>query len=88
MTVRDIYLSTNESEAIEIADGKRSLYIGCCSDIPYEFLNMIVYRITHNKEALILFIQKGLVIMKLRELVLANERWYCDTSLLVIGTFF
>ena len=56
MTVRDIYLATNDSEALEIADGKRTLYIGCSSDIPFELLNMIVYRISHNKSALIIFI--------------------------------
>lgn len=56
MIVQDIYLATKGSEAIEIADGKRTVYIGCCSDIPCELLKMIVYRISRNNSALILFI--------------------------------
>lgn len=56
MTVKDIYLTTKGTEPIEIVDEKRSVYIGCSYDIPYELLNMIVYRISHNKSALILFI--------------------------------
>ena len=56
MTVRDIYLSTNECEALEIVDTNKTLYVGCSADIPYELLGLIVYRISHNIEALIIYV--------------------------------
>lgn len=56
MEVRDIYLITTDSEVIEIVDGESTVYKGCSSDIPCELLYMIVYKITHNQSALVLFI--------------------------------
>lgn len=54
MTVRDIYLLTNDTEPVQILRGCTTLYVGCSIDIPSCMFDRNVLKISQSMYAIVL----------------------------------
>lgn len=56
MTVREIYLTTYDTQPIQILRGCTTLYVGCCVDIPECMLDRTVYKLSQSMFAIVVVV--------------------------------